>query len=389
MRRYEDTILKVLFHCSEYPPGSAGVGNYMRNMAQALVSSGHQATVISCRTGNLPYELMENGVRVLRMYDFSEKGSDRVRDMAISVAKDVHADVIEGADHLGDCAPILRIKHDIPVMVKVHACQVVKVLQDAMAYYPWQHLTMAIARLRAYDQMRNEKCSIINADVMVSPTKRLMDELLKQGLRLPVKRGIVPNPITVTKAHASEEAPVPTILFVGRLEFLKGIQFLAGLMEAVLKESPDAVLEIAGADSYARWVGSMRDWLTERFGDKIKNVRFLGRLDEDQLSSAYARAWVVVHPSLWDNFPTIVLEAMAHGKPIVSTPHGGMIEMLEGTECPIMDPSQGSFSEAVVSLLKDKSLRTRIGGLAKARVIKEYSPEAIVPKYMRFVEKVL
>ena len=55
----------------------------------------------------------------------------------------------------------------------------------------------------------------------------------------------------------------------------------------------------------------------------------------------------MILPSRWDNFPTVLLEAMARSRPVVSSPNGGMPEMLEGTLCQAVDPSTPAFADEV------------------------------------------
>jgi glycosyltransferase involved in cell wall biosynthesis len=150
---------------------------------------------------------------------------------------------------------------------------------------------------------------------------------------------------------------------------------------------PDVILEIAGSDSYARGLGGMKDWLVVRFGKLIRNVRFLGQLDQVQLHTTYCNAWVVIVPSRWDNFPQVVLDAMVRGKAIVASPHGGMPEMLAGTSCVIRDPYTPAFAENVCAFLADKGSRRHAGNSVMQKAIGAYSPERVVQQYVDFVLK--
>lgn len=381
--------MNILFHGWEYPPNGGGVGVYMHNMARALSYAGHHVVVVAGRADGLPVEEEQNGVHVYRNYHKHEIGSRRVRNAVLSIAREHCTDLIEGADHLGDCASILRRPHPIPVLIKIHACQVIDVLQRAHIYYSWQRFTIALAKLRAWKQMRAELFSIQNGDLACVPSQRMLDELYRQGLKLPDRIFVLPNPVSIPEQSSNGESDTPLVLFVGRVEFLKGIQFLPSIMEHVLSRFPEARLEVVGPDNYARGVGSITRWLKKRFVNLADRVDFRGQVSNIELDRAYRRTWVVVVPSLWDNFPNVVLEAMVRGKAVVTSPHGGMPEMLADTEAPIEEPSSEAFAEAVVSLLGNERLRNEIGQRERNRCLNFYSPEAVAREYTDLLESQL
>lgn len=379
------SFVNVLFHCGEFPPLGGGVGAYMRQMAMALVQEGHQAAVLTARSDGLPDDEHVGGVRVMRRYDRRESGRDGSVQALKEAIRSLRPDVIEGADHLGECAPLLRASHETPILIKAHACQVVRVLQEAHIHYSWQRLIWQLARARARTQMRNEIDSIRRADLLLCPSRRLLDELDRQGVALPEGRGVVPNPIA-DPGEGRQEATCPTLLFVGRLEFLKGIACLPDLLAAVSRAVPDVRLELVGDDTYARGVGSLKRWLDRRWGTNADRVSYLGRLNGDALDAAYRRAWVLVAPSLWDNFPTVVLEAMIRGTCVVTTPDGGMPEMLAGTGVPTHDPHSTDFVEDVKTVLQDDALRASRGRSLRDRAMRAYSPAVVVSDYLAFLK---
>jgi glycosyltransferase involved in cell wall biosynthesis len=378
--------VKVLFHCSEFPPVGGGVGAYMLNMARALGATGHQAAVVTSRAPGLPeLDVSESFGPVYRIYDAAEAGSDRVRDRVLALARELRPDLIEGADHLGDCAGLLRHPRRPPVLVKVHACSAMEVLRRSHVLHRWQRLTIAAALLRHRRQLARERFSIEHADLLCAPSRRVLAELRRQGLSLPAGAEVIPNPMIAPEPSAGGEADRPTVLFVGRIDVGKGIEHLPAMLARLARTLPDVVLELAGPDGYARGLGSLRAWLEARLARGTGQARFLGRLGAPELAAAYRRAWVVVVPSRWDNFPTVLLEAMGHAKPVVASPHGGMPEMVEGTGGVIADPASPEFAEQVGQLLRDGQLRARAGASLREKLVRSYSPEAVVGAYIRFV----
>lgn len=381
--------MRILFHGWEFPPVGGGVGVYMYNMACALRRCGHEPVVVTGRQQGVPdgAVVTEAGV-VYRIYDRSQAGSPAVINEVARIAKDHKVDVIEGSDHMGECAGLLRRSRVAPVLIKLHACYALRSLRKAHIRYAWQAPLIAISRLRAFRQSRNEMFVIRHADLLMAPTRAIADALRREGVLSNLDVGYVPNPANIIKDTGDyKQAPSPVMLFVGRIEILKGIQYLPNILKSAAEKVPDVTLEIAGDDSFARGIGSMKTWLKKELGPLVNRVRFLGRIEGGELSAAYSRAWVVLVPSRWENFPNVVLEAMVHSRPAVGTPFGGMPEMLEGTGAPTLPPDSCDYCNAVTELLLDGNKRRSIAELMRARVEAIYSPESVVQSYVKYLEE--
>jgi glycosyltransferase involved in cell wall biosynthesis len=300
----------------------------------------------------------------------------------LRVAREHRADVIEGADHHGELAQVIRATGRPPVLVKIHGSNPINILQDSQVLYRWQKFTVKVAHLRNWQQTSAERFSIEHADMALVPSARMKEELSRQGLHLPDKNKVLPNPVIPFDGRLVPESSIPTVLMVARIDAGKGIQYLPGIVRNLTEKFPDLILEIAGDDSFARGIGSMKEWLINKLGRLAPHVRFQGRLNEDQRDVAYGRAWVVIIPSRWDNFPTVLLEAMARGKPVVASPHGGMPEMLEGTLCKTALPESEEFVNLTACLLEDASRRKAAGDSLRSRARLAYSPETIVGTYV-------
>jgi glycosyltransferase involved in cell wall biosynthesis len=146
--------------------------------------------------------------------------------------------------------------------------------------------------------------------------------------------------------RVGREAEPAEVLFAGRLAPEKGIQELAAATEGLN-------LVVAGD-------GPLRSLLPSALG-------FVPRSELDRL---YARAAVVVLPSHREGLPLCVLEAMAHGRPVVATAVGGIPELVEdgvtGLLVPPGDPR--ALRAALDRLLADPVLRTRLGREGRRRV---------------------
>lgn len=379
--------MNILFFGWEFPPRGGGVGAYMMHMARALVYSGHTAIMVTGRMpGHAETEQIE-GVTTYRIYEKEQQGDLNLMRQVLKIAEKHNIDWIEGADHLGECAGLLKIKRRAPVVIKSHGCSALKFLRDSHVLKFWQKPIILLSLLRQHSTIVNEKYCLQNADLLLTPSWRMACELKKIRWKITSNLSVVPNTLITDFPQIREENSRPTLLFVGRIDIGKGIQWLPSIMKN-LKEK-NVCLEIAGDDSYARGIGSLKKWLERKLSEVQVDVRFLGKVNQELLAEAYQRAWVVVMPSRWDNFPTVILEAMKYGKPVVSSPYGGMVEMLSGTMSRISLPESPDFSSQIDAFLSDKSLRQEAGASMKEKLRKDYSPQQVVSQYIKAVRSSL
>jgi len=130
---------------------------------------------------------------------------------------------------------------------------------------------------------------------------------------------------------------------------------------------------------------SFVDYLRTKLGDAGESVKFVGRVDREELVGYYQRSEICVIPSVvFENFPYTCLEAMACGKPVVASDCGGIREMIEdGVNGLLVPPGDVvALSEALIRLLTDRSLSLEMGRRARERVERLYSRKAVVGKIL-------
>lgn len=382
--------MNFLFHCWEYPPHAGGVGRYIRNMSEVLVENGHLVVVAAGRAEGASDCEEKNGVIIHRCFNKDEIHTRKTAEVVLAFAEKYGINIIEGADHLGCSASLLECKKRPPVVIKCHSCSILHAAhENAHVLYYWQKWVIRLARIRGWRQARNERKSIEGADMLTAPSRIILEEMVAQGLHLPSQQLVVPNPIEPVTPVAFAEAKRPTLLFVGRLDIGKGIQYLPEVLRLVSQYEPGVHLEIVGSDSYARGIGSLQKWLKDSFGQYEKRVTWLGYLNEQGVQEALKRAWVVIVPSRWDTFPTVLLETMAHGKAVVVSDKGGIPEMTVGTDIPVCNLDGEAFTEEIVKLLQNVDRRKQVGASGRDKVVKYYSPEVVVEKYIEMAEGLL
>ena len=159
------------------------------------------------------------------------------------------------------------------------------------------------------------------------------------------------------------------VLFVSSLKkaaHFKGLPDLIAAVSILHNDRPAVRLEVVGdGDGMADHIA-----LCERLG-AAEFVTFAGRLDGAALAAAYQRASVVALPTYRDSFPTVLVEAMCSGRPVVSTRVGGIPEFVtDGVDGVLLTPGDVSaFASTLGNLLGDEALATDMGrrGARKAR----------------------
>ncbi|MCJ7443252.1 MAG: glycosyltransferase family 4 protein [Methanotrichaceae archaeon] len=114
--------------------------------------------------------------------------------------------------------------------------------------------------------------------------------------------------------------PERIVLFVGRLEKVKGPQYLIEAAPAIRKYYPDTKFVFIGEDwGYGRFLHELGEKLTVE-----KDLFFAGRVDDDQMADFYNIADVLVFPSIGEGFGLVVAECMACGTPAVFADSDGL-----------------------------------------------------------------
>ena len=154
------------------------------------------------------------------------------------------------------------------------------------------------------------------------------------------------------------------ILFVGRVEPLKGVDILL-TAAARLNEEPEYRVLIVGGDGNATdEMDHLRD-LSEGLGI-AERVSFVGPVGHDRLPLYYNAADVCVVPSYYESFCLVALEAMACGTPVVASRVGGLTVTVRDGETGYLIPYHcpEPFAERVALLLGDEEMRRAFGRTA-------------------------
>ena len=163
----------------------------------------------------------------------------------------------------------------------------------------------------------------------------------------------------------------------------KGQRHLIEAAAIVTKKVPDARFVIAGE-------GELRAVLERQIKDhRLEKHVFLAGFRPDILS-VHKAFDIFVMSSVTEGLGTSLLDAMACGKPIVATRVGGMPEVvIDGLTGLLVAPrDHEAMADAIVTLLRDDALRTRMGAAGQVRVREKFSAERMVQDTLALYQRV-
>ena len=179
------------------------------------------------------------------------------------------------------------------------------------------------------------------------------------------------------------------ILFVGRMLWDKGIGEYVAAARAVKRNHGSAQFSLLGPIDSGNPNGiefeSIRKWEQEGV------VRYLGSTDD--VRPFLEKADIFVLPSYYrEGVPRVLLEAMAMGKPIVTTDSAGCREAVEQGKNGFLVPVRDSraLSEAVTRLIEmDRKCRERMGKASRCKVENGYDERFVVRKYKKAINEII
>jgi len=375
--------VRICYVCHEYPPAAhGGIGTVTRTLARALVRRGHEATVVGIypRSSHAPAYEKDQGVQVWRLSRPDGRlGWVSARFHLFRVIADWcragRVDLVEVPDWEGWAAGWPRLP--VPVVVRLHG---------SVSYFAAE-LGQPVRSI-AYHL---ERASLRRADFWC-PVSRYIALRTQTLFRLPSFPGaILYNPVEPPARRSGEGRSSNQVVFVGTLTPRKGIVALFKAWPRVLAARADAELHVFGKDG--RLSGrSMRAYLDSLLeAGPARSVRFYGHVENGAVLAALARARLAVFPSYAESFGLAPVEAMACGCPTIYSRRGVGGEVIEdGRDGLLVDPDRpAEIAEAILRLLTDDDLATRLAEAGFARVEGRFALHTVLPQNESFYRQCL
>ncbi len=180
----------------------------------------------------------------------------------------------------------------------------------------------------------------------------------------------------VAQTPVAVEAPnvANQVLFVGRLTVEKGTSILLHAFARVHDQFPDAELVLVGDGPEKQ---NLRE-LALSLGIH-KQVRFVGWVPYDELAPFYAKARLVVVPSLRESYGRVIVEAMSFGRPVLASNTEGAGELIEDQHTGFIVPTGdvAAMADRIEYLLANPSVAAEVGVRAQQFIRRIHDPRAL------------
>lgn len=360
--------MRILHVYKDYSPILGGIENHIKTLAELEARAGHHVTVLVTNPARLPSRETLNGVHLIRTGRLATVASTPLTAAFLFELPRLNPDIThlhfpypigEVSQYLVGKKPYLITYHSDVVrqqnILRVYRPLMVRVLRGAARILPTSDRYIASS---PYLKPLADKCTVVPLSVDPAPFAH-------------------PTPLL-------PPAEVPTLVFIGRHRYYKGLDTLIRAMPTL-----NARLLIGGD-------GPMRgEWeaLARTLG-VTGRVQFLGEISDADLPRFFASGDIFVLPanSRAEAFGKVLLEAMATGLPCVTTELGtgtsyAVQDGLTGFVVPPQDPA--ALGDALRRLLEDAGVRKTMGAAGRARVLAEFTPEKLLERTQKIYREVL
>ncbi len=181
-------------------------------------------------------------------------------------------------------------------------------------------------------------------------------------------------------------AEVSIILFLGRLDYKKGIDLLMPAFLSVFQQNSEVRLVLAGPD-YGM-LESIKSF-AQKHGLE-KNLTITGNLEKEAKLAALSAANVFVLPSYSEGFSMAVLEANIVGLPVVVSPNTGFSEEIAAAQAGIICSLESeAIAAALLKIIPDKQLQNQMGMAGKNLVSQQYEMKNLAKELMQKMESLV
>jgi D-inositol-3-phosphate glycosyltransferase len=357
---------------------AGGLNVYVVELARRLIESGCAVDIFSRVSGRSQPEVteIEPGLRAIHLpagpvrYLAPEsivKHLPRFTDAVISFAEreGVRYDLIHSHYWISGLVGLeLKRAWDVPHVTMFHTLGEIKNRAS---------VSMNETSLR----IESEAAIIAGADRVICATEAEATSIQVLYGADPAKISVIPLGVDLGRFRPQDKEQARAalglederiVLFVGRIEPLKGIDILINAAAMLDSDVDCSVLIVGGDESTKTQVSKLRELAKLRgIGHR---VAFTGAVDHEKLPLYYSAADICVVPSHYESFGLVAVEAMASGLPVVASRVGGLIGTVRDGETGYLVPwlCPEPFAERIELLLDNEPLRRNLGEAAREEV---------------------
>lgn len=363
--------MKVLMPCYEFPPLGGGGAKVVDGLSSELVRQGHQVDIVTMGFRDLPRYEEVNGVKVYRvpclrrseaicspleMITYIVSAFFKVLKLSASGRYDIihpHFIFPDGITLL-----LLKLLKAKRYIVTAHG-------SDVPGYNPDRFKLMHVLLAPFW------KMTVRNADSIVCPSESLRERIVRACAS--ARTCLIPNGFDIDRL-TGKKPKQKRILVVSRMFERKGVQyFLKALAGLDLQHE----IHVVGDGPYLPELRKMAEQ------DGV-DVKFWGWVDNEapELADLYETSEIFVFTSEAENFPIVLLEAMAAGSAIITTDGTGCAEVVGDTGRLVEPKNSLAIREALAELIGNPERCRNMGQAARRRLEDNFSWRSVAQRYV-------
>ena len=346
--------MKILCINYEYPPIGGGGASACKGLVEELVKEGHEVDLVTSGMKGLPEYEEVNGVHVyrvncIRMHKHYARTVELISQVIPSYKKAVELIRKKEYDinHTHFIVPsglvsyLIKRKTGLAYVITAHG-------SDVAGYNPDRFSFMHILMGPLWRMI------VRNSSGITAPSN-FLKKLIRKAINVPVE--LIPNGFDIKPAEKVQREN--RILVVSRMFERKGVQFLIEALQGISTEDWDV------------WVVGDGPYLPvlKKLANKLGvSVKFLGQVPNDQIFEIYQKSKIYVFPSMVENFPIVLLEAMAAGCAVITSTAPGCAEVVGDAAIKVESGSVKPLRSALLSLMNNQQEVSRLKQLGRERV---------------------
>ncbi len=365
--------IRVLHVYKDYWPVVGGIENHVKLLAERQAALGLDVTVLVTSRTRRTEEVRLNGVRLIRAARIATVASTPISPMLFAWIRRLRPDIV----HLQFPYPVGEVAN---LLLGRATRTVISYQSDVVRQRGWLRLYRPLLWRVLQD-----------ADCLIASTPNYADSSpylsrLRHKVEV-IPLGIDPTPFLQESPAAGEiraQYGGPLLLFVGRLRYYKGLDWLIRAMPRI----PATLLVVGTGPMEAAW-----RQLAAQMGVG-ERVVFVGDAPDEALPAYYQACDVFVLPASErsEAYGLVQLEAMASARPVICTELGtGTSYVNRHGETGLVVPPRDAdaLADACNRLLADADLRREMGERGRARVLAEFTAEQMVARIVALYERLL
>lgn len=385
--------MNILMLTWEFPPRIiGGLSRHVSDLSYALSKKGINITVITCCSeeggekeiiGNLSiYRVPSKIIEVSDFISWIYFLNLSMIIKAFEISKQTSFDFIHVHDWLSAFVGyVLKYSFKKPLIATIHATEYGR---NQGIYTKEQKFIHNVEWWLTYEAWKVIVCS------------NFMKEEVKNLFNLPEdKISVIPNGINIENLKTSlnlneirKNFALPhekIILFIGRMYYQKGPEYLLRSAPFILSQFPHAKFIFVGTGDL---LNSLREE-ANNLGLQNKVV-FTGFIDDSLRNALLNLADVCVFPSIYEPFGIVALEAMALSKPVVASNLGGLKEIINsGYDGFLFTPRDTyDLSQKILSLLNEENLARKMGERAREKIENFYTWDKVAKETLKVYGKI-